>query len=181
MAADHNHLVAAIMEVQNSPPPFFLGGFVFVAAMLHRQRQRQTEERKRERRACVHKEKGVRPPVVCAASYNSLGDQLTLSNCLHLPFKLQNISVMTILFVKFLHNFFSFQVKQIYCCSHKGDSDIVKTPGPCIPYPKTLITLDGFQQEGWERRKRRFGAFCDSETQEKKSRDLCADSAKLGQ
>jgi hypothetical protein len=87
---------------------------------------------------------------------------------------------MTILFVKFLHNFFNFQVKQIYCCFHKGDSDIVKTLGPCIPYPKTLKTLDGFQQEGWERR-RRFGAFCDSRTQEKKFGDSCADFAKLGQ
>ncbi len=89
------------------------------ANTTHRQTQRQTEERKRERRACVHKEKGVRPPAVYAASYNSSGDQLTLSNCLHLPFKLQNISVMTILFVKFFHNFFTFQVKQIYYCSHK--------------------------------------------------------------
>jgi hypothetical protein len=53
--------------------------------------------RKIERRACMHKEKGVRPPAVCAASYNSSGDELTLSNCLHLPLKLQNISVMTIL------------------------------------------------------------------------------------
>ncbi len=45
----------------------------------------------------------------------------------------------------------------------------MKTPGPCIPYPKTLKTLDGFQQEGWERRRRRFGAFCDSGTHKQKS------------
>jgi hypothetical protein len=86
--------------------PFFFSFFCWVcfcgsnggsADTTHRQRQRQTEERKRERRACVHKEKGVRPPAVCAASYNSSGDELTLSNCLHLPLKLQNISVMTIL------------------------------------------------------------------------------------
>jgi hypothetical protein len=32
---------------------------------------------------------------------------------------------------------------------------------PKNPSSKTLKTLDGFQQEGWEKRRRRFGAFCD--------------------
>ncbi len=40
----------------------FCGSSGGSADTTHRQRQRQTEERKRERRACVHKEKGVRPP-----------------------------------------------------------------------------------------------------------------------
>jgi hypothetical protein len=82
------------MEAQNSLFFFFFWWVCFCGSSsgsvdtTHRQRQRQTEERKRERRACVHKEKGVRPPAVYAASYNSLSDQLTLSNCLQLPFKL---------------------------------------------------------------------------------------------
>jgi hypothetical protein len=40
---------------------------------------------------------------------------------------------------------------------------------PKNPSSKTLKTLDGFQQEGWERRRRRFGAFCDSGTHKQKS------------
>jgi hypothetical protein len=61
MAADHNHLVVAIMEVQNSPSFFFFfGGFVFVAAAVvaqtqhtDRNKDRLKRGREREERACT--------------------------------------------------------------------------------------------------------------------------------
>jgi hypothetical protein len=45
---------------------------------------------------------------------------------------------------------------------------------PKNPSSKTLKTLDGFQQEGWERR-RRFGGFCDSGTHKQKSGGIGSD------
>jgi hypothetical protein len=61
MATDHNHLVAAIMEAQNSPSFFlFFGGFVFVATTVVAQTQHTDRDkdslkrgRKREEHACT--------------------------------------------------------------------------------------------------------------------------------
>jgi hypothetical protein len=61
MTADHNHLVVAVMEAQNSPSFFFFfGEFVFVVAMVVAQTQhtdkhkdRLKRGREKEERACT--------------------------------------------------------------------------------------------------------------------------------